>query len=717
MGVAEDTQTTTTQAEQIRLGRPFLVVLQAPVATDIGRIIQIADGMSIGRSTEAHISIRDGGLSRRHVELSRKAESCAIRDLGSRNGTRVNDVPVVAIDLEPGDQIQIGATLLLFQNGFGSYRPPSATRSVALWRYDAARDRLEFSEHVDVALELPPSTLGRKPVAVEACIHEADRSRFRHAIATAGDDGFAIELRLALSPSLERWVMLRAHKGADGFPSGSVVDITGIKRREATLARSASMFESFLDGVALVDHAGTIVDVNEAMARIAARSRVELVGRNSYVDILGDRSPAERAREIDEAIERAGRWTTTLAIRTRPECTFELLVFPLRTDLGEQAGAAWVFRDVTEKRELEARVALLDRLASLGTLSAGIAHEINNPLAFILTNAEHVRDSLQPEQQALIEVMTDVVEGAQRIAEIVRDLKTFSRVEATPHLAPVDVAHAIVLALKMTGPVLRSHARVVTELESVGSVAAVEPRLVQVVINLLVNAAEAIPADTPGATITIATRRRDGGVEIEVTDTGIGMTPEVAGRAFEPFFTTKLMTGTGLGLSICHGLVADMGGRIELASNGPGTRATVWLRSAEAPAVEPPPPMPRPESRRLRVLIIDDEPAILRAFSRMLRRHDITTAAGFEEASRRLLDAREVFDVVLCDLMMPDGSGMELHTRMVNERPDQAAKMIFVTGGAFTEGAEAFLRDTPNPCLLKPVTGEALRHAVEQHAK
>jgi PAS domain S-box-containing protein len=715
MGVGEETQTTTARAEQIRLGRPFLVVLQAPAQTDIGRIIQIADQMSIGRSSEAHISIRDGGLSRRHVELTRNAESCAIRDLGSRNGTRVNNVPVKAIDLEPGDQIQIGATLLLFQSGVGSYHPPSATKSVALWKYDATGDHLEFSEQVDVALELPPSTLGRKPRPVDACIHEADRDRFRAAIATAGEDGFAIELRLTLSPSLERWVMLRA---ADRVPGGSIVDITGLKRREATLARSASMFESFLDGVALVDHAGTIVDVNNAMARIAAKTRVELIGRNSYVDILGDKSPDERARQIEDAIDQTERWTTTLAIRNRPDRSFELLVFPLRTELGERAGAAWVFRDVTEKRRLEAQVALLDRLASLGTLSAGIAHEINNPLAFILTNAEHVRDNLAADQHLLAEVMTDVIDGAQRIAGIVHDLQTFSRVEGSPSPVPVDVGHAVVLALKMTGPVLRSRARVVTELESVGCVAAVEPRLVQVLINLLINAAEAIPDDTTGATITIATRRRDGGVEIAVSDTGIGMTPEIADRAFEPFFTTKPMTGTGLGLSICHGLVTDMGGKISVVSTGGVTRATVWLRSMDCPAPrDTPRRLTQTTTRKLRILIVDDEAAVLRAFSRMLSGHDLATAGGFEEAARRLFDAREAYDVVLCDLMMPDGSGMELHARVVAERPELAPKMIFVTGGAFTESAEVFLRDTKNPCLIKPVTGETLRRAVEQHAK
>src|SRR5262245_58954010 len=114
-GEDRDDDTALPQPCDVRLGRPFLVVLQAPVAAEVGRIIVIADKMSIGRSTEAHVSIKDSGLSRRHVELTRTADSCTIRDLGSRNGTRVNGAPVVAIDLQPGDQIQLGATLMLFQ--------------------------------------------------------------------------------------------------------------------------------------------------------------------------------------------------------------------------------------------------------------------------------------------------------------------------------------------------------------------------------------------------------------------------------------------------------------------------------------------------------------------------------------------------------------------------------------------------------------------------
>src|SRR5205085_4036744 len=141
-----------------------------------------------------------------------------------------------------------------------------------------------------------------------------------------------------------------------------------LKRREATLAGSALMFESFLDGVVLADQSGTIVDVNPAMAQLLGRARVDLLGKNVLVHVLGD-DEKQRAREIRAAIEDAGRWTAALELPTVTDHRFELLVFPLRTDLGEQAGAAWVFRDVTQKHKLETQIAFLDRLASLGTLS------------------------------------------------------------------------------------------------------------------------------------------------------------------------------------------------------------------------------------------------------------------------------------------------------------------------------------------------------------
>src|SRR5262249_11396945 len=164
-------------------------------------------------------------------------------------------------------------------------------------------------------------------------------------------------------------------------------------------------------GVALVDQAGSIVDLNSALAKMVGRARVEVLGCDVFVDVLAD--DAKPARDtVEAALASAGRWTAVLKLASAPDRWFDGLVFPVRTALGEHAGAAWVFRDVTEQHKLAAQVAFLDRLTSLGTLSAGVAHEINNPLTFIVGNAEYVRDSLGPEQAPLIDAMEEIAEGA-----------------------------------------------------------------------------------------------------------------------------------------------------------------------------------------------------------------------------------------------------------------------------------------------------------------
>jgi CheY-like chemotaxis protein len=373
-----------------------------------------------------------------------------------------------------------------------------------------------------------------------------------------------------------------------------------------------------------------------------------------------------------------------------------------------------VFRDVSERERMAGQIAFLDRLVSLGTLSAGVAHEINNPLTFIVGNVEVLRDALaHGDMEYVGEAIEDIAQGAQRIAAIVRDLRTFARGGATGEPAPVELRSAVELALKLTGVTVRERARVVTVFEATRPALAVESRLVQVLVNLLINAAQAIPDGQPDPTVTIATRDEQGGVSIEVRDTGVGMAPGVIARAFEPFFTTKAMAGTGLGLSVCHGLVTAMGGTIALSSDGTsGTAARIWLPAARPVASPPrartsttlPPPM--------RVLVIDDEPQLLSCVARLLRTHKVVTADSWRAAVERLFVRRETYDVVLCDLQMPDGTGMDLYERVAAERPELAAAMVFVTGGALSERSEAFLQQPGRRWVAKPVTRDVLQQLI-----
>jgi CheY-like chemotaxis protein len=245
-----------------------------------------------------------------------------------------------------------------------------------------------------------------------------------------------------------------------------------------------------------------------------------------------------------------------------------------------------------------------------------------------------------------------------------------------------------------------------------------EGRLGQVFLNLLVNAAQAIPeGGVDQHEIRVVTRPHPEGVMIEVRDTGSGIAPDVLKRLFEPFFTTKPMgVGTGLGLPICQDIVTSFNGRIEVESKvGKGSTFRVILRAAIADyAFElPRAPQVREASRRGRILVVDDEPMIAVAIRRTLQReHEVVTLTSAREAHARLTGG-ERFDVIVCDVMMPEMSGMDLHEELVRHSPELAARMVFMTGGAFTPNARAFLNQVANRRLEKPFTSKELRALVQ----
>jgi CheY-like chemotaxis protein len=243
-----------------------------------------------------------------------------------------------------------------------------------------------------------------------------------------------------------------------------------------------------------------------------------------------------------------------------------------------------------------------------------------------------------------------------------------------------------------------------------------QARLGQVFLNLLLNAAQAIPeGDAQRHEIAIDLRCSEGGmVLVEIRDTGPGISSDHIDRIFDPFFTTKSVgKGTGLGLTICEGIVQAHHGSISARTEkGIGTVFSVRLPSAADHAA---PAALRPvltAARRGRVLVVDDEPDVARCVTRMLRAsHDAFASIGGRDALARLVRG-ETFDVVLCDLMMPDLTGMDLHAALLTRAPAMASRMVFFTGGAFTPRAEAFLSSIENPCLTKPIDRVALEAVV-----
>jgi signal transduction histidine kinase/CheY-like chemotaxis protein len=373
--------------------------------------------------------------------------------------------------------------------------------------------------------------------------------------------------------------------------------------------------------------------------------------------------------------------------------------------------------------ESRGRLILADRMASVGTLAAGVAHEINNPLTWVMGNLEYLAAEL-PELVAklgaerraeLEEVLGQTREGADRVRKIVRDLKLFSRADEGER-GPVDIHKVLDLAVNMTRAELRHRARLVRDYGTVPPVLASESRLGQVFVNLLVNAAQAIVEGKAEDNEVRLTTRCDGagGVVVEVRDSGAGIPAAIRERIFDPFFTTKAVgVGTGLGLAICHGIVADLGGRIEVESSPAGSCFRVVLPvAAQAAEERAPAPEARPAPARGRVLVVDDEPMVAAMLVRELAgEHDVEVASSGREALERLGND---YDVILCDLMMPEVTGMELFAELRRSAPHLAPRMVFVTGGAFTTGGREFLAEVPNPRFEKPVDLASLRALISE---
>ena len=319
-------------------------------------------------------------------------------------------------------------------------------------------------------------------------------------------------------------------------------------------------------------------------------------------------------------------------------------------------------------------------------------------------------------------MLGDARSAADRVRQIVRDLKIFSRHEDT-HPEAIDVKKVLESSLRMAWNEIRHRARLVKDYGTVPLVEGSESRLGQVFLNLIVNAAQAIPeGNAEGNAIRIVTSTdQTGRILVAVTDTGKGIAAQDLRHLFRPFYTTKGPgVGTGLGLAISHRIVTGLGGELQVESEvGKGTTFRVVLPAARSIEMAEQPPVARAAraARRARVLIVDDEPMLVGVIRRSLsKEHEVVAITSASEALDRIR-AGESFDVILCDLMMPQMTGMDLHAELRRVDPAAAERMVFMTGGAFTPAARAFLDEVPNQRLEKPFDAQHLRALVNDRIK
>ena len=376
---------------------------------------------------------------------------------------------------------------------------------------------------------------------------------------------------------------------------------------------------------------------------------------------------------------------------------------------------------VTERtRELahaHEALAQAERLAAVGRLSAGVAHEINNPSAAVVSNLTYLKSSLDAGEVPADagDALDDSLISMGKIARIVRQLLDTGRVAAADSSmrSTFDIALAVEHAVQTARGALDRPMHLNLDVPAVFGVGD-QLMVEQVLVNLIVNGAQAVP-ESREPRLTIRAEILTTGVKVSVTDNGDGMSEEVARRAFEPFFSTKPFgKGTGLGLSVSLGLAKAVGGDLRVArSSASGTTMELLIRSSLRLSTVPP-PASRPSSRPTqRLLVVDDDPIVRESLSRMLSKvFDVETATGVSDARRSVGAAH--FDAILCDVMMDEGGGEAFYSWLRRERPSSAGRVIFVTGGVTDDASRRFLDGQGQPVLYKPVDLLTVERAVDE---
>ncbi|HEY0986084.1 MAG TPA: ATP-binding protein, partial [Kofleriaceae bacterium] len=714
--------------------------------------------------------------------VSERAGARVIDHFDDSDGLVGNDSASQAFLLDRDGSLWLGATggaTHVFTDQYGGPPPPPSTSLVKVQLGDRAISRpdalaaLEVPhDHGALTLEFAASTLldPRRieyqiklwpPQPIWSATHQREVSypallpndyRFEvRARINSGAWGPSTELHFAVLPAWwqTRWFLLLTIVAGLLWIAAAFAWRQRIVLRRRTRQlhqQSEASFHTVIDlmpDLITVLRGGALVYMNQAKRRFLGVD--DGTARWRDVDLFERIHPDDRA-PVRELIARVGEQSPSHAsdiVEMRIRSADGWRVAEISGVVVEIGGARTVVisgRDATERKRMRAKLLVSDRMASLGTLAAGIAHEINNPLAYVTGNLEAAAESLESaactasgetcrDHAEASAAIGDARDGAERVRKIVHGLRLFSRSEEEKRV-PLALSGVLDAAIRMTGNEVRHRAQLVQDLGPVPLVVADDGQLTQVFINLLINAAHAIPEGRSDANrITIRTRTdAEGRAVIEVEDTGVGIAPELRSRVFDPFFTTKEVGGgTGLGLSICHGIVSGLGGTISIDERSHplsidraperGTLVRVVLPpAADLPAA---PPAAASEGdpagdkqRRHRVMLVDDEPQVAHTMERLLRRdYDVTIALCGQDALDHITKGVR-FDAIVSDVMMPNMTGIELLEQIQRVAPEQAGRLVFLSGGAFTAQTRERLEQLGVLLLEKPVTAKDLRATV-----
>ncbi|WP_437599144.1 ATP-binding protein [Sorangium sp. So ce590] len=500
----------------------------------------------------------------------------------------------------------------------------------------------------------------------------------------------------------------------------------------ASEERYREIVELSSDVLATIDQEGMLTRLNVRFEVLFGHSRQAWIGRPITALAVAADVPALRALVMSASRSEAPR-EAAIRCATRAGLTKVMTVRITRL-YGEDASLA-LMRDVTEEVARRAQILHSEKLASIGQVAASVAHELNNPMAWVMANLEQIRSGAHKLVSAARPVASgsyedllraidlidrschEALAGVERMRDIVTDLNLFSSSsERKPER--VDLVDVIELALRMTGPQLSQLCRIERHYGEMPPLVGYPGKLSQVFVNLFINAAQAMPNRPRDENMVRVTARFDDGVHhVEVEDNARGMTPEVVERIFDPFFTTKEESARpGIGLWVSRNIVEEQQGTMTVSSKpGIGTIFTIrltGLNPADLPALRPPPEPPRASSRGT-ILFVDDEPMLLNAFARAFEeRHEVLVAKSGHEALDLLRDRGGRIDAIVCDLLMPQMSGMALYDEIGERFPQLQPKMAFMSGGAFTPTARAFVERVDNAKIAKPISLDDLERVI-----
>ena len=474
------------------------------------------------------------------------------------------------------------------------------------------------------------------------------------------------------------------------------------------------LLSHFPDGI-MIHRRGVIVYANQRMASfLQYTSPSELAGKHCLDVISPENHEVIKQRlSLNETIEEYSSVTIEINFHKQNSTDlFEGECTSMSFSFEGSPAVIVVTRDIRERRKHQSLMLSTDRLISLGQLAAGVGHEINNPLCFVMMKLELVSEQInQDGNPTLKRQISEMSEGLCRIQNIVKDLKALSR-NPTEETTKVDLAVALRSAISMANNEIHHRAEVFISIENMPPVLGNEAQFGQVFLNLLINAAQAIePGNAKNNLISIKAFSESGIVTIQISDSGCGISEQVRKNIFNPFFTTKLSSeGTGLGLSICQSIVNRYGGQIRFDSKvGKGTTFTITLNACERPMVitemaknlDPhDKPMICPRGR---ILIIDDDKVLLETLSEIIAPAHDTLPLIDANWALTLIEQGEKFDAILCDLMMPNLGGVEFYSKLQKISPQHCPRVLFLTGGSFTQLTEKFLSQPEIRHCQKPI--------------